>query len=256
MIATPERPLLLVGAGRMGGAMLDGWLARGIPGEAIVVADPAVDEGARARWQPKGVRLSGGAPEALAPAVVVLAVKPQVMAGVLPAVRPLRREDTLALSVAAGITLETLEDGLGGGPIVRSIPNTPAQIGRGVTVAVANEAVGEHGRAAVAELLSAVGTVHFIDDEAAMDAVTAVSGSGPAYVFHLVECMATAGSAAGLPADLATALARETVAGAAALMAESGESAETLRRNVTSPNGTTQAALDVLIAEPGLKDLM
>ena len=256
MIATEARPLLLVGAGKMGGAMLDGWLARGLPGKAVVVADPAVDVDARVRWQAEGVSLSPAAPEALAPSIVVLAVKPQIMGKVLPAVRPLKQDDSLVLSVAAGITLATLEAGLGPGRIVRSIPNTPAQIGKGVTVAVANAAVTGTDRAAVASLLSAVGTVHFIEDEALMDAVTAVSGSGPAYVFHLVECLAAAGARAGLPPALAMDLARQTVVGASALMEATGEAPDTLRRNVTSPNGTTQAALDVLMAGDGLSALM
>ncbi len=256
MTPSADRPVVLVGAGKMGGAMLDGWLARGLPPAALLAVDPACEAESRARWEAAGVTVADAVPESLSAGVLLMAVKPQVMAEVMPAVRGARAADTVVVSVAAGITVATLEAGLGAGPVIRTIPNTPSQIGKGVTVAVANGAAGGAARAAATELLSAIGTVHFVEDEGLIDAATAVSGSGPAYVFHMAEALAAAGAAAGLPETLATAIARETIAGAAALMEETGLPAGTLRRNVTSPNGTTQAALDVLMADPGLTDLM
>jgi pyrroline-5-carboxylate reductase len=195
-------------------------------------------------------------PEGLRPGVVVLAVKPQSMDGVLPRYRALVGPETVFLSIAAGRTIGYFERALGDAAIVRAMPNTPAAVGEGMTVAVANAAVGAGQRGACDALLAAVGDVAWIEDEGLIDAVTAVSGGGPAYVFLLIECLAEAGRAAGLPADLAMRLARTTVAGSGALVRRSPEPAATLRRNVTSPNGTTQEALAVLMAEDGLQPLM
>jgi len=246
-------PLVLVGAGKMGGALLKGWLAKGLDPASVTVVDPAAAA-------PEGVRRVAAIEEARAdrpPRTLVLAVKPQQMAEVLRAAAPLAGPDTLVVSVAAGVRLGAYEAAFGPAqPIVRAMPNTPAQVGEGMTVALANRAAGEAARAFADALLSAVGEVAWIEDEALMDAVTAVSGSGPAYVFLLCECLEEAGRAAGLPADLARRLARRTVAGGGALLAASEEDAARLRENVTSPGGTTAAALAVLMGENGLAPLM
>ena len=252
-----SRPLVLVGGGRMGSALLAGWLAKGLHGTAIIVVEP--DAGAVAQIKadnadvtviPSLTKLTRD------PAVVVLAVKPQVMGAVLPEVAAF--PNALFLSIAAGKTLDYFAQGIGAGiAIVRAMPNTPAAIGKGVSVCVASASVTDAQRALCTTLLTAVGAVAWVDNEKLMDAVTALSGSGPAYVFYLIECMAAAGQAAGLPAELADMLARQTVAGAGALVeASETESAAMLRRNVTSPNGTTEAALNVLMGEEGLAPLM
>ena len=251
---TGPGPILLVGCGKMGSALLDGWIARGTAPASIHVVDPAGPE------LPSGVALAArhdALPGDLVPAVVLLAVKPQAMDEVLPPYARFVGPDTVFLSIAAGRTVASLARILGAGAaIVRAMPNTPAAVGRGMSVLYPNEHVSHAQRAACGELLSAVGEVAWIEDEALMDAVTGVSGSGPAYVFHMVEAMAAAGVAAGLPEDLAMRLARTTVAGSGALLAGSDEPAGTLRQNVTSPGGTTAAALEVLMAEDGLTRLM
>jgi pyrroline-5-carboxylate reductase len=253
-------PLVLLGAGKMGGAMLDGWLERGLDPRQVCVIDPHLDAG-RASWlRGKGALVADSADDLAGspPAkVLVLAVKPQTMAQALPAAAPLAGAQTIVISVAAGIRLSTLEAGFAGSqPLVRAMPNTPAQIGQGMTVAVANGHVTPEQRDLVDRLLAAVGTVAWADDEALIDAVTAVSGSGPAYVFLLAECLAEAGRQAGLPDALAAQLARQTVAGSGALLGGSPLPPDELRRNVTSPNGTTAAALSVLMAEDGLQPLL
>jgi pyrroline-5-carboxylate reductase len=246
--------LLLAGCGKMGGAMLEGWLAAGTV-DSVVVVEPRgeVPEDA-------GVTRCADAslvPQDFRPDVVVFAVKPQVMDEVVPAYARFVRPGTLFVSVAAGRTVAGFERMLGGTPaMVRAMPNTPAAVGRGITAAYANPHVAADQRDLADRLLSAVGEVAWIDEEAQIDAVTAVSGSGPAYVFLLVEAMAEAGRKAGLPAELAMRLARSTVAGSGELLHRSPVPADQLRRNVTSPNGTTQAALDVLMAEGGLPDLL
>ncbi len=245
----------LIGCGKMGGAMARGWLANGLSADRLFVVDPAATD------VPDGVARTDAAAlsaQAQVPDIIVLAVKPQGMADTLPAYRTLAERGSVFLSVAAGKTIDGLTAGLGGtAAVVRAMPNTPAAVGRGASVLCANARVPADRRAACEALMAAVGSVHWVDDEALMDAVTAVSGSGPAYVFWLVEAMAAAGEKAGLPADLAAALARQTVVGAGALMAGSPETADTLRRNVTSPGGTTAAALSVLMAETtGLGPLM
>ena len=249
--------LALVGAGNMGGALLEGWLDAGLAGERVVVLDPGLAAERRARWGGRGVAFPENARVAAAPDILVLAVKPQTMGAVLADVAGLVGRGTLVVSVAAGIPIATLAAALGPDTaIVRAMPNTPSQVARGVTVCCATPRVTDAQRAAADALMRAVGTVEWIDDEVLMDAVTAVSGSGPAYAFLLAETMAAAGERAGLPADLALRLARETVAGAGELLRRSSETPATLRRNVTSPGGTTAAALDVLMADDGLPALM
>jgi pyrroline-5-carboxylate reductase len=253
------RPLLLVGAGKMGGVMLDRWLAFGLGAAGVTVLDPNLPEERRTELVERGLAIATEAAAADGPAykVAVLAVKPQSMADVLPTIAPLVPGDAVVVSVAAGVRLSMVEGAFGAAqPVVRAMPNTPAQIGQGMTVAVANAHVSGAQRSAVDELLSAVGAFAWVDDEALIDAVTAVSGSGPAYVFLLAECLAEAASEAGLPEELSALLARQTVTGAGALLAESPLSPGELRRNVTSPGGTTAAALDVLMAEDGLKPLL
>lgn len=251
-------PLLLVGCGKMGGALLSGWREQGLAAAETVVVEPFAE--ARAAVAAQGVTCVGDLGEldpAPAPAVVVFAIKPQQMAAALPAYRRFVRRETVFLSIAAGKTIGFFEGHLGReAAIVRAMPNTPAAIGRGISVLCANARASRAQRETCGQLMQAAGEVAWVDEEALLDPVTAVSGSGPAYVFLLVEALAEAGMAAGLPEELAVRLARETVSGAGELVRRSGESAETLRRNVTSPGGTTQAALEVLMAEDGLKALM
>ncbi len=252
-----SRPLALVGGGRMGSAMLSGWLGKGLPAADIVVVEPDDEAAGRIRDNHPDVTIVPDvASIGRAPSVVVLAVKPQTMGAVLPDVAVF--SDALFLSIAAGKTLATFSDALGAeAAVVRAMPNTPAAIGKGITVCVAGGNATEAQRRLCTTLLEAVGTVAWIDNERLMDAVTALSGSGPAYVFYLIECMAAAGQAVGLPPELADMLARQTVAGAGALVeASETESTATLRRNVTSPNGTTEAALNVLMGENGLAPLL
>lgn len=250
--------LVLVGAGKMGGAMLAGWIGNGLSAAAVTLVDPALGPEMAALAADHGLRhVTEPAAAPAAPAVLVLAVKPQMMAGVLAAVAPIVGPRTVVVSVAAGTTLAALGAALGSGPIVRVMPNTPAQIGAGMSVGVGNAAADPATRGLVDALMGAVGRMAWIDDEALMDAVTAVSGSGPAYVFLLAEVLAEAGRAAGLPDDLAAVLARQTVVGAGALLGASDLDPATLRRNVTSPGGTTAAALAVLMAqEDGLQPMM
>ncbi|WAC25674.1 pyrroline-5-carboxylate reductase [Ancylobacter sp. SL191] len=240
--------VLLVGAGKMGGAMLEGWIGLGLEPARIAVVDPGPPPEVAALLTAKGVALNplNGGP----PAVMLLAVKPQVAPEVLAKVAPLAGPQTLVVSVMAGRTLGFLEAAFAPGTaVVRSIPNTPAAIGRGVTVAVPNATVTPAQMQIADALLRASGGVEWVEDEALIDVATAVSGSGPAYVFLLAEALAAAGAQAGLPADMADRLARATVAGAGELMVRSGIDPAQLRKNVTSPNGTTAAALAVLMDE-------
>lgn len=251
-------PLLLVGCGKMGGALLRGWLAGGLPArEAIVVEPTAAALAALAASGVVAVAAADAVPPATAPRVVVLAVKPQVMDGALAGLRRFARPGTAFLSIAAGKTIATLTAGLGAGAaVVRAMPNTPAAVGRGITVACAGPVVTAAQRDLCTALLAAVGEVAWVEDEALLDPVTAVSGGGPAYVFLLIECLAQAGVEAGLPAELAMRLARATVAGSGELARLSGEPAAMLRQNVTSPGGTTLEALKILMAPDGLQALM
>lgn len=252
-----EGTLVLMGAGKMGGAMLEGWLARGIGPNQIAVIDPAPPEEIAAAIRDKGIALNPPVDSIETPRVVVIAVKPQVMGEALPGVAPLAPRHPLFISVAAGKTVASFEEALGAdAAVVRAMPNTPAAVGRGITVICPNRNVSEADATLAEALLSTVGEVARIDDEALMDAVTAVSGSGPAYVFYLAECLAEAGVKAGLPEELADRLARATVAGAGELLHRSDLPAETLRQNVTSPGGTTAAALGILMSAEGLRPLM
>ncbi|RYC11934.1 pyrroline-5-carboxylate reductase [Ciceribacter ferrooxidans] len=247
--------IVLVGAGNMGGAMLAGWLKSGIPGSAITVIDPGPSEAMLARIGEAGATYTSEVPQGLSVGILFLAVKPQVMAAVLPPLKPLVGPETVVVSVAAGKTLSFMESHLGAAPMVRAMPNTPAMVGRGITGAFANAGVSEAQRQVVDGLLKVSGPVEWVSSEADINAVTALSGSGPAYVFYLVECMAEAGRKAGLPADLAMRLARETVSGAGELLHQSPDDAQRLRQNVTSPGGTTAAALSVLMADDGMQPL-
>lgn len=239
-----QRGMVLLGCGKMGSAMLAGWLAGGLPVTSVWVLDPYPSD-----WLLEtGVHVNAGLPDT--PALALIAVKPQMMGEALPSMQALGNSDTVFLSVAAGTPIAAFEAALGGdSPIIRAMPNTPAAIGRGITAIVGNANASLAQMATAETLLQAVGQVIRIDDEAQMDAVTAVSGSGPAYVFHLIETLAAAGVAEGLPADVAMALAKATVGGAGQLAEDAPEDPSQLRINVTSPNGTTQAALEVLMDE-------
>jgi pyrroline-5-carboxylate reductase len=246
-------PVALVGAGKMGGAMLEGWLSLGLDPNAAIVIEPAPSAEVAA-LAGRGLALN---PTRYAKAqVVVLAVKPQVAGEVVPSVAAMVGSETVVVSIMAGKTLGFLERALPGAAIVRAMPNTPAAVGRGITVAVPNGRVNAAQRRLAHDLLAATGAVEWVADEALMDAVTAVSGSGPAYVFYLAETLTKAGIAAGLPAALAATLARATVAGCGELLHRSPHDPGTLRQNVTSPGGTTAAALEVLMAPDGLESLM
>lgn len=246
--------VLLVGGGNMGGAMARGWLEGGLAPTQLAVLDPKggphvdalVEAGVSHKTAPQGLEAD----------ILLVAVKPQVLDAALPGLRPIVRPDTLVVSVVAGRTIASIQAGLGDCAVVRAMPNTPALIGRGITGAYAGSGVSPEQRETATRLLAACGPVEWVASEVLIDAVTAVSGSGPAYVFHLTEALASAGVNAGLDADLAMRLARHTVAGAGELMIRSADGPDTLRRNVTSPNGTTQAALDVLMGENGLAALM
>ncbi len=248
-------PVVLIGAGNMGGAMLSGWLKSGVPGSAVVVVDPGPSPAMMLTIADAGAAHVTAAPADLKAGVLFLAVKPQVMEAVLPTVKSVVGPQTVVVSVAAGKTLAFLEKHLGEAAMVRAMPNTPAMIGRGVTGAFANARVSAEQRDGVNALLRVSGPVEWVPSESDIDSVTAVSGSGPAYVFYLVECMAEAGRKLGLQADLAMRLARETVAGAGELLHQSPDDAARLRQNVTSPGGTTAAALSVLMAEDGMQPL-
>lgn len=239
------RGLVLLGCGKMGSAMLQGWLKGGLPASSVWVLDPKPSEWLKSL---NGLHLNEDLPED--PAIVLVAVKPQMMGEALPVLKPLGDGTTLFLSVAAGTPISAFEAALGPRtPMIRAMPNTPAAVGRGITALVGNRIAGEDHMAMAEGLLSAVGQTVRLDDEGQMDAVTAVSGSGPAYVFHLIEAMAAAGEAEGLPADLSMKLAKATVAGAGALAEDADEYPSQLRINVTSPGGTTAAALAVLMDE-------
>ncbi len=253
-LQTIDATVILAGAGKMGGALLTGWLAQGLDPKRVAVIEPHPSDDIRA-LAAKGVRLNP-APDGIgAVAALVVAVKPQMFQEASAALKPLVQSNTLVVSIMAGTTIAALSKACGGS-VVRAMPNTPAAIGRGITVAVANKDVGAAQRAMAHALLAATGSVEWLDDEALMDAVTAVSGSGPAYVFLLAEELARAGVAAGLPAELAAKLARETVAGSGELLHRSELDAATLRQNVTSPGGTTAAALNVLMQPDAMQALM
>jgi len=243
--------LLLVGCGKMGGAMLDGWLARGLAVADVIVAEPAE----AIRPKKPGLRAVASSSEVSeTPEIVVLAVKPQSMDAVLPDLKRFADKGSAFLSIAAGKTLGYFAGHLGkGAKVVRSMPNTPAAVRQGISVATAAPGVSAAEKKRCHELLEAVGQVLWVDDEALMDPVTALSGSGPAYVFLLVEAMAAAGAKLGLTPDMAMQLARATVAGSGELLRQSKDPASQLRINVTSPGGTTAEALKILMAADGIQ---
>lgn len=237
-----ENGLVLLGCGKMGSAMLQGWLAQGVQAGSVTILDPYPSDWLKAQ----GVSINTDLPAA--PAVCILAVKPQMMGEALPRLQALGDGDTLFISIAAGTSIASFENVLGAKtPIIRAMPNTPAAIGRGITALIGNDKTNADQMGLAEVLLAAVGQTVWLHNEGQMDAVTAVSGSGPAYVFHLIETMAAAGVAEGLPADMAMRLAKATVAGAGELAEQSDEDPSQLRINVTSPAGTTAAALEVMM---------
>jgi pyrroline-5-carboxylate reductase len=248
--------LVLLGAGKMGGALLEGWLGLGLDPARIVVIEPQPAAGI-AQLTKRGLVLNPAKAAARAADIAVIAVKPQIAPEAMAGLAPFLSASTLVLSIMAGKTLSFLERALPAKTAaVRAMPNTPAAIGRGITVAVANAHATANQRARAQQLLAAAGAVEWVADEKLMDAVTALSGSGPAYVFLLAESLARAGVAAGLPADLSVRLARATVAGSGELLHRSDLDTAILRKNVTSPGGTTAAALDVLMGQDGLDPLL
>jgi pyrroline-5-carboxylate reductase len=246
--------IVLAGAGKMGGAMLSEWLARGLDAKRVAVIEPHPSDeiGALAT---KGVRLNPSPKQIGGVATLVIALKPQTFPEAGGALKSFSGPSTLVVSIMAGTTIASIEAACGGS-VVRAMPNTPAAIGRGITVAVAAKNVSAAQRVVADALLRATGSVEWVDDESLMDAVTAVSGSGPAYIFLLAEELARAGVEAGLPQELATKLARETVAGSGELLHRSDTPSATLRQNVTSPGGTTAAALEVLMGPDGMQSLL
>lgn len=249
--------VVLVGCGNMGHAMLSGWLSAGrLRADEVAVVEPNAELRQRAAEAGVASHETAERLDAISPELVVFAVKPQLMGAVVPDYRRFAPAATF-LSVAAGTPIATFERLLGAdAAIVRCMPNTPAAIGKGMMVTVANGNVPDKAKTFVAELLSASGEVAEVDDESLMDAVTAVSGSGPAYVFHFIECLTRAGEKAGLPSDTAKLLAMQTVYGAGCLAAQSAQEPGELRRQVTSPNGTTAAALSVFMDENRLEKLV
>jgi pyrroline-5-carboxylate reductase len=253
-LAQINAPLVLAGAGKMGGAMLAGWLAQGLDAKRVVVIEPHPSDDIRALVT-KGIRLNPSPKDVGAVATLVVALKPQSFREAGSDLKPFAGPATLVVSIMAGTTIAAIE-AVCGPIVVRAMPNTPAAIGRGITVAVASKNVSAAQRAVADALLRATGSVEWIGDENLMDAVTAVSGSGPAYIFLLAEELARAGVEAGLPVELATRLARETVAGSGELLHRSELAPATLRQNVTSPGGTTAAALEVLMGPDGMQSLL
>ena len=248
--------IALIGAGNMGGAMLAGWLANGFSKDAITIIDPSPNAVMTESIAHNNLRHEAAVPANFFADVIIIALKPQIMDAALPALQAITGPKTVSVSVAAGKTLADLKAGLGDTAIIRAMPNTPAQVRRAITVCVGNEKITGNHKKNVTVLLKSIGQVEWVDDEALIDAVTGLSGSGPAYVFHLVEAMSKAGQNAGLSKELADNLAKATVCGAGELMFQSQFVPSKLRENVTSPNGTTQAALEVLMGEDGLTKLM
>jgi pyrroline-5-carboxylate reductase len=261
MTKTPSQSLsalkgsiVLAGAGKMGSALLTGWLKAGLSADRVAAIEPQPSAEISALAK-QGLRINPAAGALRDVAALVLSVKPQIFGEAAPQLKPFVSAGTLVVSIMAGTTIAKIAAACGGS-VVRAMPNTPAAIGRGITVAVPASNVSADQRSIADALLRATGTVEWVADEALLDPVTAVSGSGPAYVFLLAEELARAGVAAGLPPDLAAKLARETVAGSGALLQQSDLDAATLRQNVTSPGGTTAAALEILMGKDGLPGLM
>lgn len=249
--------LVLIGAGKMGTAMLEGWLKAGVTGDQVVIFDPAPPPETVALIKSHAIAHNPAPDTVTGIEVILLAIKPQMVDEVLPGLKALAREKPLVVSVVAGKTIAALKGHFGKDvPVIRTIPNTPSAVGRGITaMAPGNNVSGPQVDLATA-LLTAIGEVVTVDDEGLIDAATAISGSGPAYIFYMTECLTEAGKALGLPDDVAVKLARATVAGAGELMRVTGTDAATLRQNVTSPKGTTYAALQVLMADDGMEPLL
>ncbi len=248
--------VVLVGAGNMGGAMLKGWIANGMNPENVKVIDPSPSGDMRSFLSKSKIWHSETSKNIAPPDVLVLAIKPQMMGKVLRDLNGLVDENTVVVSVAAGTTLETISSAFGEISAIRIMPNTPSLVLRGMSVGCSNTRVTDQQTKNVDLLMKAIGRIEWVEDEHLINAVTALSGSGPAYVFHLAECMANAGEKAGLPSELAMTLAIETVAGAGELLRKSEDEPAILRHNVTSPNGTTAAALEVLMEDSGMCQLL
>ncbi len=248
--------IILVGGGNMGGALTGGWLENGVSASQIVVVDPGLSPEMARFFTDQKIYHVLAAKNLEAPDVLLVAVKPQIMADVLRSVKHLVGNNTVVISVAAGKTLSFMEDNLETRSLIRAMPNTPALVQRGITVACAYPEVSKSQIEQATLLLGSTGSIEWVDDETLMDAVTAVSGSGPAYVFHLVEALSDAAIESGLPQELGRKLALETVAGAGEMMMQSDQSPTRLRENVTSQGGTTQAALSVLMGKEGFHDLL
>lgn len=252
-----NNPLLLVGCGNMGSAMAKGWINAGLDAKAFWSIDPVfADKHVDGLPNEQIVANVEALPQDISPKAIVMAIKPQMMAAALPALKKLVQRETLIISIAAGTTIATYQEHFGDVGIIRSMPNTPAAIGKGITGMVANGKASADDKIVAEELLSAIGEAVWVESEDLIDSVTAVSGSGPAYVFYLVEALAEAGVKNGLSEDVAMKLARQTIIGAGALLEESEDSASALRKKVTSPQGTTAAALDVLMASDGLSPVI
>ncbi len=249
-------PVVLVGAGKMGMAMADGWLEAGLSPDRLILVDPNPSSAVRNKASTVGLTIYQAVPDKHAQ-VIVLAVKPQVADAVLSSVKPSVGPDTVLISVMAGISIAKMEQLSGCAKIIRAMPNTPAQIGKGITGVFSNKAVDPQDRMIADNLLEASGDVVWLNEEDDINKVTGVAGSGPAYVFHMVEALAEAAEANGMTPDMAMRFARQTIVGAAALLEyDTQSSAAQLRENVTSPNGTTYAGLQVLMADNGLVPLM
>ncbi|MBY0611816.1 MAG: pyrroline-5-carboxylate reductase [Beijerinckiaceae bacterium] len=246
-----------MGAGKMGAAMLQGWLKTGLPGKSVTIIDPRPSDHVTALADAHGCAVNPDTATIGPQDVLVIAVKPQMLDAAAGMLRQVASSNTLIISVMAGKTIADMRSRL---PqcerFIRAMPNTPAAVGRGITGMAASESVSAVERSVATRLLSGIGKVEWLRGEHEIDMVTAVSGSGPAYVFYLVECLAKAGAAAGLEPDLAMRLARATIEGAGELLHQDAAAASTLRENVTSPGGTTAAALAVLMADDGLAPLM
>jgi pyrroline-5-carboxylate reductase len=249
--------LVLIGAGKMGTAMLEGWLKAGVTGDQVVIFDPAPPPETIGLIESHGITHNPTPDVVRGIEVILLAIKPQMVDEVLPGLKALAREKPLVVSVVAGKTIAALKAHFGqDAPVIRTIPNTPSAVGRGITAMAPGNDVSDAQVELATALLTAIGEVVTVDDEGLIDAATAISGSGPAYIFYMTECLTEAGKALGLPDDVAVRLARATVAGAGELMRVTGTDAATLRQNVTSPKGTTYAALQVLMAGDGMEPLL
>lgn len=247
--------IVLVGAGNMGGAILRGWIDKGIDAQKIFVSDPNVSHEFEQYLNDHHISYAASVPQNLTIGCLVLAVKPQMMSSVLPTLSDMVRSDTIIMSIAAGTSISVIKEHLTNGLVIRAMPNTPAMIGRGVTGLVAEKPIDENLRADIAELMAACGLVEWVDNEDMLNSVTALSGSGPAYVFYLTEVMAAAGRELGLDEKIAMRLAKETVSGAGELIRRSEDEPTQLRENVTSPGGTTAAALNVLMKDSAMSAL-